>query len=120
MYIAVCHGHIDVIQIFLNNGADVSIKSDGSSVYHCAAGYGYLDILKLLVQHNDTFINDGDCHNYTPIYGAIEKNHVKVVHYLLSKNADVTVKTTTGDTVFHVAVLYANYEIMKAFVRCRL
>ncbi|PVD33504.1 hypothetical protein C0Q70_04760 [Pomacea canaliculata] len=44
------------------------------------------------------------------------EDHVRVVHFLISKGADVNLQNRTGDTPLHVAAKHKNLTIMKALL----
>ena len=50
---AVGEGHVEVVKILIQNGADVNadIKEEDWSFLHTAAGHGYVDIVKVLIEN---------------------------------------------------------------------
>jgi ankyrin repeat protein len=58
---AVVNDHKDIVELLLNNGADVNIKDNGgNTVLMRVAFIGYIDIIKLLLKHKDININEKD------------------------------------------------------------
>lgn len=49
IYLACRHGHAAVVDILLDNGADVSISPDEGGPLHTASSLGHLDIVKALI-----------------------------------------------------------------------
>ena len=104
LHLAVQQNHEDVVKYLLSKEADVAIKTGiGRSVYHSAANYGYISNLKLLVTRSKMHVNDVDNETFTALHLAVQKYQADVVKYLLSKGADVTIKTDIGRTVYHSA-----------------
>ncbi len=78
---AIFHGHLDLIEYLLENGADVHAENDDTLL--TAIGLGKLDIVKYLVEHGANIYVDGD--------SALKKAAQKAIHgkpeilrYLLS------------------------------------
>ena len=112
LHLAVQQNHADVVKYLLSKEADAAIKTDiGRSVYHSAAYYGYTSIFQLLVTRSKIRVNDVDNKNFTALHLAVQQNHADTVKYLLSKGADVAIKTYNGRTVYHSAAYYGNLDV---------
>ena len=116
LLLAVQQNNADVVKYLLVKEAYVAIKTDiGRSVYHAAAFRGYIGILQLLVTHGKVHLNDVDNKNFTALYWAVQQNHADVVKYLLSKEADVAIKTDIGRSVYHSAAYYGYIGVLQLF-----
>jgi len=69
---------------------------------HVAAIWGYLDIVKFLVEKGFD-INAKDAWNKTPLYRAVAKDHFEIAKFLIAKGADKSVKDVYGKTVLDIA-----------------
>ena len=57
-----------------------------------AAQYGNLEMVRYLIESANANVNAINEVGETPIFGAIYEGHLKIVNYLLSKNANVNTK----------------------------
>ena len=48
MYIATLENHVEIVQVLLEQNADVDAKQEGLSALHAAAQEGYLEIVQAL------------------------------------------------------------------------
>lgn len=101
--------HPEEIQRLLELGADVNIRNyKGKTALHCAAKAGFVEVMTVLVA-NGADINAVDDNGETPIFDAIRSTIRKVwkktaaVGFLLSHDADLTVKNNAGMTPLEVA-----------------
>ena len=62
LYLAAERGHIDIVKLLINNGANISEKSsDGETPLYWVAREGYVDIVKLLLSAGaDPYIADNE------------------------------------------------------------
>ena len=116
LYHAVCKDNIEIVKYLLNNKADVTVKTDrGWNVYHLAAYNDSLQILQVLIMHNNDYVNDVDKENVTPLYHAVCKDNIEIVKYLLKNEADVTVKVESLN-VYHIAASNGYLQILQALI----
>ena len=82
LQIACGNGHRDVVEYLLQKGEDPN-KTDGRGFtsLHAAADGGFLDIVKLLVEHWTFVTEDND--KMTPLMIAADLSNVEVVDYLM-------------------------------------
>ncbi|KAG7300671.1 hypothetical protein JYU34_014995 [Plutella xylostella] len=131
LFKAISAGNVDCVKAILAEGANITIAlSKDYTVFHRAAELGHLEILKTLVEHeNEAHIDminiRGSCNKmgFSPLHYAVFFNHPECVEYLLSKGADVRIRTCTSHkeaTPLHLAAL-RNYckiaEIILKFDR---
>ena len=83
---AINNGHLDVIKVFVEKGADVkAADSDGKTPLHLAAYNGKLDVVKYLVEEKGADVKAADNNGDTPLQWAVEEDHWDVVKYLEQK-----------------------------------
>jgi ankyrin repeat protein len=80
---ASANGHLDVVKLLLESGADVHAYDNGA--IRMASYYGHLDVVKLLVE------SGADVHPYDnlAIRHASRNGHLAVVKLLVESGADV-------------------------------
>ena len=99
MHEATAQGFIDVVDLLLDNGADIeSIDYDGARCVHIAARNGRLEILQLLLQRGaqiESLDNEGKSCIYYAAYQSDEydwitqENRLDCIRFLLDKGAKV-------------------------------
>lgn len=115
---AIQYENIEAVKSLIKKGADCNIKDKyGATALHYAA-YNY-EIMKLLIE-NGANINIQDDKGFTPLHTVVQtrgdENSLIIAEYLLSKNADTTIKDKEGYTVYRYAILYKNVD-MVALIR---
>lgn len=114
--------HLEIVKILLiggeDGGADVCTTNDhGNTALHMSASKGYIDIVRLLIRERTAdnedldreeidlqFIDAQNKFGNTALMCASERNHKRVVEYLITKQADINVKDkTNGNTALHTA-----------------
>jgi ankyrin repeat protein len=51
LHLAAGEGHLEIVKLLLEHGADVNAKTAYETALHLAAGEGHLEIVKLLLEH---------------------------------------------------------------------
>jgi ankyrin repeat protein len=78
---------------------------------HDAARKGDTMALKEILDKNPKLVNVRDQFGNIALHGAVEKGHIQVIKYLISKGADVNAKDGEGRTPLYYAEITANTEI---------
>ncbi|XP_067661962.1 ankyrin repeat domain-containing protein 50-like [Haliotis asinina] len=84
-------GYKDVVELLMENGADLSLVCDrGSNILHLACSKGHLEVVKYVISQNILDINGKGIQNMTPVMMAAKSGHKEVVQFLVSRGADVS------------------------------
>ena len=68
LHIAATHGHFEMCQVLLGQGADCNITDDNEWLaLHCAAKGGYLDVVSFLVQSGSSTKHES-CEHKIPLW----------------------------------------------------
>ena len=111
--IASKEGHVELVEMLLNNGANVNAKNSyGVTALHIASREGHTDIVAMLLEKGAD-VNAKSDGGYTALISASESGHTETVAMLLEKGADVNAKTNWGDTALIQASYYGHTEIVK-------
>ncbi|CAH2057024.1 unnamed protein product, partial [Iphiclides podalirius] len=129
LFKSIMHEHAECVTAILEEGASIKITLPGDvNVFHVAAEAGFYGILKTLLEYDEdvtrTMINSvtaGDRRGFGPIHFAVSNNHAECVELLLSKNADVRLRTTCSphksSTPLHIAAVKNHVNIAKTILR---
>ncbi|RSL60417.1 hypothetical protein CEP53_005440 [Fusarium sp. AF-6] len=97
-------GHLEIVNLLLQHGADIEAKeSDGSTPFDSACWKGHKDVVELLLSRG---ANSQGCDNdgWTSIRAATEHKRLDVIEVLLNENpANINVADNKGETSLHVA-----------------
>lgn len=128
IFYAVSKNNVEYLEYLIKAGANVNhTDCFGALPLHYAARSGFVKIAEVLIKAGSN-LNIGDKHNNaTPIYDAIDGNHLEVVRVLLdngvniepvdySKVTDQLWKFTHVPPVLHYAVKKSRFEIVKLLV----
>ncbi|EDX16735.1 GD16494 [Drosophila simulans] len=113
---AVMNEKCDMLNLFLQCGADVAIKGpDGKTSLHIAAQLGNLEATQLIVDSYRTsrnitsflsFIDAQDEGGWTAMVWAAELGHTDIVSFLLNQDADPNICDNDNNTVLHWSTLH--------------
>ena len=97
-------GHLGIVKILLNNGADINLQGSGGQTALAMASYeGHSDIVKHLLDNGaDVLLHDSDV--YPPLALAAMQGNNKIVIELLARGAHLGEAGQSG----RVALLKAN------------
>jgi len=105
LYQAALNGHVGILLLLLENGADTSTKNFiGSTPLHHVAHTGLVAILLLLLE-NGAEVSAKTNAGWTPLHYAALGGHEAVVLILLEHGAEVSSKANDGRTPLHCAAL---------------
>lgn len=107
MFKSVIQGDLEQTKHWVEKGASVHSKLEGSTPLHIAAFYGKIEVLKFLIEKG-ALINAKDISrdnkDWTPLHYAAYNGKLDCVKYLIEKNADINAKASDGATALHFAV----------------
>ncbi|XP_071102782.1 uncharacterized protein [Haliotis cracherodii] len=110
--VAAVSGHQSVFELLMSNKADLTlVDTSGDSLLHLACRGGNTAI----VQHvlSPCNINSRGIQRYTPVMVAAVSGHQSVFDLLVSNQADLTLVSTSGDSLLHLACRGGNTAIVQ-------
>jgi ankyrin repeat protein len=110
--LAVECGHIDILKLLLDHGANVGARDkNGWTVFHFAAQKGYVEIVRLLLDRGSTIDACND-HQWTALHGATRNGHVQVVQLLLDRGAMIDARANNKWTALLLAAHMGHVQIV--------
>ena len=106
LHVAAGAGHRGLVDLLLGHGASIDCRDElEQTVLHIAAGAGHRDVVgTLLDQGGDHMLEYPDLGGSTPLHYAAQNGHLFVIKMLLETAADVTARTTQGQTAYKLAM----------------
>nr|QQY02505.1 transient receptor potential cation channel 3 [Cryptocotyle lingua] len=90
LHVAAKNGHLDIVKLLLENGANVSSKNEKErTAFHNAAKYGRLNIARHLLEHAPSLVSERDEDGSSAIHLAAASGHVDLLELLLDAGAAV-------------------------------
>lgn len=108
-------GHVEVVQLLLQKGADVNMTGGGSTALMRAALYGDSEIVRILLDEGAD-VNAKDKNGRTALLWAVRGGHKNVIQVLLEAGADVGARNELSVE----ALSYASAHCLTDFVNILL
>ncbi|XP_071102744.1 uncharacterized protein [Haliotis cracherodii] len=109
---AAVRGHHSVFDLLVSNQADLTLVStSGDSLLHHACGGGNTAIVQHVLSPSN--INSRGIHGLTAVMVAAVRGHHSVFDLLVSNQADLTLVSTSGDSLLHHACRGGNTAIVQ-------
>jgi ankyrin repeat protein len=120
LHFAVYSGNLDVVQLLIENGAKVEMKSyrEYTTPLHIACQRNFKDIAKLLIE-NGADVNAGNILKRTPLHMAAENGRVDLGELLIRANVNVNSMDHHGWTPLHVAEYFGHRNFQELLVQKR-
>lgn len=112
------NGHIDVVKVLLDKGADINIKnSNGVTSLIMAIQNSSMDIVKLLLDKGAEVNTVRPNDSVTPLIMALWKGNSDIIKLLLDKGADVNAKLPSiGITAIFMATQNGYVDVVKLLI----
>ncbi len=114
LYIAAQNNFPGIVEQLIRWGADANLaSSEGTTPLYLAAHYGYLEVVRILLQAQGIRVNPVADKRFTPLGAAVQQGHKDIVRLLLRHGADPNMKIIAGITLLHIACLAGNQAIVQ-------
>lgn len=114
LILAAYNGQSEMVDVLIQNGADVNYTFSQGAAIHGAAFKGYLSIVALLV-NNGASLDEGDQNKTTPLIYATIFGHDEVAKYLFERGANPDYVDATGSSALDYAQSLNNEELLKLY-----
>ncbi|MCC8484219.1 MAG: ankyrin repeat domain-containing protein [Rickettsia endosymbiont of Labidopullus appendiculatus] len=117
LYIACVQGKINMIEMLLNNGADIKAPDKyGYTPLHFACTQDHTGVIAMLLAKGaETKVQNKNGH--TPLHFACYKGDSDAVGILLKNKAEINAKSNDGSTPLHLACLKGHIEVIKELLK---
>ncbi|KAL6832323.1 ankyrin repeat-containing domain protein [Trichoderma camerunense] len=114
---AVMRGHLPVVELLVNAGAQLEIKEKGRqmTVLGLAIYYQREDIFGVLLRR-DANVHVSDKDGRTPLYYAVVWGELSIIQQLVDKGVDINARTSNGETALFPAIARRNLDAIKLLV----
>lgn len=110
LHIAAMHGHYQMVEILLGQGAEINAADkNGWTPLHCAAKAGHLDVVKLLSESGASPKNETN-YGCAPIWFAASEGHNNVLKYLMHKEHDTYSLMDDKRFVYNLMIVSKNHN----------
>jgi ankyrin repeat protein len=108
------NGHLAVLKLLLDRGADVNaVNKWNNTALHWAAYKGHVPVVEFLCRKGAKMdIRESD-KGHTPLHDAAWRGHLGVVQAMLKHGAPVGVRNNRGERPLDVALRYRQMEVAK-------
>jgi ankyrin repeat protein len=117
LYAAIARGHVEIVQLLLDHGADVNEPGayDRETPLYAAASHGHVEILKLLLERGADANRPGRFSRQPPLFGAVSCRQtadiqLQLIRLLLMHSAEIHCEAD-GLDLMDMAVRSGNGEV---------
>ena len=104
----------EIIRLLIENNADVNLQDNKKySALTYAIINNYINIVKILVELENTNINIIATDGSTPLITAAIENSYDIIKYLVDKGADLNIQDIYGNTALIIAADHEDIDIAK-------
>ena len=96
-------GHVEIVEMLLNNGVDVNAKGNGNdTALYLASKYGHVEIVEMLLE-NGANVNEKNQDGWTALHQASLRGEIEILEMLLENGANVNAQNDEGKTALDEA-----------------
>ncbi|KAJ7122752.1 cyclin-dependent protein kinase inhibitor [Mycena epipterygia] len=104
-------GHVDVVTLLLQRGAQCMPNSNGEFPMHLAAREGHAEVCRLLL-HQDGWDTPDKYHEWTPLFHAARYGRGDCVRILLDAGSRVRATDELGHLAVYYAIWYGHHQCL--------
>ena len=117
LHCSVESGNYEFFTFFINNGADIYLKTEnGLNCLHIAAESGHFELCKLLIDKNNFNVHATDSQRRLPLHFSATSGSYKLTKFFIDKETDIYLKTERGLNCLHIAALKGHLNLCKDLI----
>ena len=114
LYWAVLNGHIDVVGLLLNAGAQIDKADEAGDIFY--GWWPICDVIVKLLAYSGASLDARDCFLQTPLFAAASGGHLSIVTLLAQLDADLNLPDKRDQTPLFVAAQSGYLEIVSVLL----
>jgi ankyrin repeat protein len=111
----ICLGHVEIVQLLINNGLDINELLGGAPPITLAAEQGYIDLVTFLLNNNADVNKTGNS-RVTALHQAAQFGHLEIVKLLLEHGADKNIMSIHNVTPLDLAQRYGYIDVARLLI----
>ena len=116
LHLASQAGHVDIAQMLIDRGAEVSAQTkNGSTALHLASENGHVDLARMLIERGAD-VSAQKTNGWTALHWVSQNGHVDLAQMLIERGANVAAQTEDGSTALHLASLNGHLDLAQLLV----
>ncbi|XP_071085224.1 putative ankyrin repeat protein RF_0381 [Haliotis cracherodii] len=97
-------GHGELVDFLMKKGADMSLVNNvGDNILHQACRGGDIDTVRRVLAQDKLDINSKGWRGKTPLMAAAESNRNRLLNFLISNGANLSLVNENDDNILHIA-----------------
>ncbi|XP_067669900.1 ankyrin repeat domain-containing protein 50-like [Haliotis asinina] len=107
-------GHMDVLNLLISKGGDVTLTDDNdNNILHVACIGGHVEMVELVISQGMVDINNLGQYGMTPAMMAAGCQYIEVLKFLVEKEADLSLTDNDSNNILHLACIGGHLEVVK-------
>ena len=116
LWVASTGGHLELVRMLLNYGAQVDLPTGSNSTpLRGASFHGHIKVMEELLNKGAN-VNTPNSVGQSPLLIAVLRDQQKAVKFLLSHRADKNQRTVNGYTALHLAAAKGRVDMLKLLI----
>ena len=116
LHFAVAQGHIDVVRLLVDAGANANLaSSNGQTSLHIAAQKGNVDAVHFLVAAGAN-TNQTDNKGKIPLHRAVAQGHLDVVRTVIEAGSDINLTEKKGKAPLALAAAKGHWDLVRLLI----
>ena len=110
-------GSYQSVKLLLAMGTNIDLKiNNGNNCLHIAAGYGHLNLSRILINKHNVDVQLPNNHGWTPVHYFAQKGSYGLVKTVADMGLDINIKTNNGKNCLHIATEKGHLSLCRMLI----